>query len=101
MPIFWPIIQKSLAAIFVSYEVQVVEERVDNYYELEQSKGIDRSGSIKSNGTSTQELTHEDDETAHGRKPGFTVGFDPLNEDVNRAGFTAKVQTKEQPKWEL
>lgn len=102
MPIFWPIIEKSLSAIFVSYEVQVVEERVDDYgltYELEHMKGGDR-GSIKSSGTSTQELTHEDEE--HGRKPQFTVGFDPLNEEQRGGGLSTNVETTAAPqKWQL
>jgi hypothetical protein len=103
MPIFWPIIEKSLSAIFVSYEVQVVEERVDEYglaYELEHMKSRGKSGSIKSSGTSTQELTNED-EDVHARKPGFTVGFDPLNEEAKGAGLSTNVETRVQPKWQV
>jgi hypothetical protein len=104
MPIFWPIIEKSLSAIFVSYEVQVVEERVDDYglaYELEHMKDRGRSGSIKSSGTSTQELTNEDEEVAHSKKPSFTVGFDPLSEEAKGTGLSTNVETKIQPKWQL
>ncbi|CAN9250803.1 unnamed protein product [Alternaria alternata] len=103
MPIFWPIIEKSFSAIFVSYEVQVVEERVGDYgltYELEHMKGEDRPCSIKSNGTSTQELTNEDEE-AHPRAQVFTVGFDPLNEEQKASGLSTNVHSKAQPKWQL
>ncbi|KAG9190525.1 hypothetical protein G6011_08613 [Alternaria panax] len=103
MPIFWPIIEKSLSAIFVSYEVQVVEERVDDYgltYELEHMKGDEKACSIKSNGTSTQELTNEDEES-HPRRQAFTVGFDPLNEEQKCNGLSTNVQSKAQPKWQL
>ncbi|KAI4696592.1 uncharacterized protein J4E88_000769 [Alternaria novae-zelandiae] len=103
MPIFWPIIEKSLSAIFVSYEVQVVEERVDDYgltYELEHMKGDDRPCSIKSSGTSTQELTN-DDEESHPRRPQFTVGFDPLSEEQRNNGLSTNVQSTAQSKWQL
>jgi hypothetical protein len=103
MPIFWPIIEKSLSAIFVSYEVQVVEERVDDYglsYELEHMKGDDRPCSIKSSGTSTQELTNEDEES-HPRRQVFTVGVDPLSEEQKNNGLSTNVQSTAQPKWQL
>jgi hypothetical protein len=103
MPIFWPIIEKSLSAIFVSYEVQVVEERINDYglaYELEHMKGEDRPCSIKSSGTSTQELTNEDEE-AHPRRQVFTVGVDPLNEEQKGSGLSTNVQSTGQPKWQL
>ena len=102
MPIFWPIIEKSFASIFVSYEVRVVEERVDDYglsYELEHKHTTDRA-SIKSSGTSTRELTQQDEE--HNKKPQFSVGCDPLNEEAKNAGFSANVETlAAPPKWQL
>jgi hypothetical protein len=104
MPIFWPIIEKSLSAIFVSYEVQVVEERVDDYglaYELEHMTSRGRSGSIKSSGTSTQELTNEDEELQQPRKPEFTVGVDPLSEEAKTGGLSTNIETRVQPQWQL
>ncbi|KAF1830682.1 hypothetical protein BDW02DRAFT_633466 [Decorospora gaudefroyi] len=105
MPIFYPLIEKSLSAIFVSYEVRVVEERVvDDYglaYELEHR---DRAGSLKSNGTSTRELTVGDEEEVlakGGRKVGFSVGCDPLSEEGRGGGLRTNVETKAKPKWEL
>jgi hypothetical protein len=103
MPIFWPIVERSFAAIFVSYEVQVVEERVDDYglsYELEHKNTNDRA-SIKSSGTSTRELTHQD-EDHNGKKPQFSVGCDPLNEEQKNAGFSSNIETlAAPPKWQL
>ncbi|EMD68417.1 hypothetical protein COCSADRAFT_80211 [Bipolaris sorokiniana ND90Pr] len=106
MPIFWPIVERSLVAILVSYEVQVVEERVDDYgltYELEHKKTNDRT-SIKSSGTSTRELTQqeEDNSNNNGKRQQFTVGCDPLNEEQRNAGFTANIETlAAPPKWQI
>lgn len=103
MPIFWPIVERSLAAILVSYEVQIVEERVDDYgltYELEHKKTNDRT-SIKSSGTSTQELTQQEEDNK-GKRQQFTVGCDPLNEAQRNAGFTANIETlAAPPKWHI
>ncbi|CAE7193894.1 hypothetical protein PTNB73_08721 [Pyrenophora teres f. teres] len=101
MPIFWPIIEKSFQAIFVSYEVEVVEERIDYsaQYELD-TKELGRTGSMKSNGTSTRELTSEY-EDAHVRAPEFTVGVDPTNELARSQGFVTNVETQRPPKWQL
>lgn len=103
MPIFWPIVERSLAAILVSYEVQVVEERVDDYgltYELEHKKTNDRM-SIKSSGTSTRELTQQEEDN-NGKRQQFTVGCDPLNEERRNAGFTANIETlAAPPKWQI
>lgn len=102
MPIFWPIIEKSFQAIFVSYEVQVVEEHIDysSQYELKHTKELERTGSMKSNGTSTQELTYEDDD-AHARAPEFTVGVDPTSEQTRSQGLVTNVETRRPPKWQL
>ncbi|RMZ66284.1 integral membrane [Pyrenophora seminiperda CCB06] len=110
MPIFWPILEKSFNSIFVSYEVQVVEERILDYgaqYELEHTKTLEkeRTGtSIKSDGTSTRELTYDDDDDAHTRvvvPPQFTVGADPTYEQIASQGFVTNIETKRPPKWQL
>ena len=105
-PIFWPIIEKSLSAIFVSYEVQVVAERVDDYglvYELEHMKGAD--GSVKSSGTSTYELREDEDRvgTSGESRQEFavSVGVDPLNEEAKMEGFRTDIQSAPKPKWQL
>ncbi|CAO2658584.1 Nn.00g063070.m01.CDS01 [Neocucurbitaria sp. VM-36] len=102
MPIFWPIIEKSLAAIFVSYELEVVEERVDDHglvYELEHMEG--RENSLKSSGTSTQELTNEEDEEGGLVGKVYTVGPDPLSEEARTVGLKTDVRSKPKPRWEL
>jgi len=102
MPIFWPIIEKSLAAIFVSYEVNVTEERIyDDYglaYELEHQKSR-REGSVRSiSGTSEEGLTREDNTGT--KAPKYSVGIDPLGEESNTR-FQASVQSKPKPNWEI
>ena len=102
MPIFWPIIEKSLAAIFVSYEVNVTEERIhDDYglaYELEHTNS-ERLGSLRStSGTSVEGLTKDDNERS--KMPEYSIGPDPLSEEA-RTGFQASVQSKPKPKWEI
>lgn len=101
-PIFWPIIERSFAAIFVSFEVQVVEERVDDYgfaYELEHRK--DSDGSLRSSGTSTQELRDDDDVGAGEMRRDYTIGFDPLDESAKAVGLRTEIKGAPKPKWQL
>lgn len=100
MPIFWPIIEKSVSAIFVSFEVEVVEERVDDYglaYGLEHSN--DREERVQSiSGTSTQELTKEEECGGGVVRRDFTPGFDTLNEEPS---VKTDIKSTPKPKWEL
>lgn len=103
MPIFWPIIEKSFTAIFVQYEVNVTEERVnDEYglaYELEHSKSR-REGSLRSmSGTSVEELTGKNEPDAS-KAPKYSVGLDPLGDEVRNV-YQTSVQTKPKRKWEI
>lgn len=103
MPIFWPIIERSFAAIFVSYEVDVTEERVqDGYglaYELEHTKSAGQESLRSVSGESMEGLTREDDVN---NAPKFSVGPDPLNEESRRdTTFQATVRTQPKPKWEI
>jgi hypothetical protein len=104
MPIFWPIIEKSLAGIFVSREVDVTEERVeDDYglaYELEHTKSAGQQSLRSVSGTSMEGLTKEEDAN---KGPKFSVGPDPLDEGDSRGGvgFQASVETRPKPKWEI
>ncbi|KAH7084880.1 hypothetical protein BKA63DRAFT_4610 [Paraphoma chrysanthemicola] len=102
IPIFWPVIEKSLSAIFVSYEVNVSEERVvDDYglaYELEYTKTGPSERTKSTSGTSIEALTRED----KAKLQAYSVGNDPLSEEAqNGFGFQANVETKPKPKWEL
>ncbi|KAL5120583.1 hypothetical protein ACEQ8H_001602 [Pleosporales sp. CAS-2024a] len=104
MPIFWPVIEKSFAAIFVSYEVDVTEERVqDDFglaYELEHTKSAGQQSLRSISGTSMEELTGTRKEEV--KPPKFTVGPDPLDEDAQAAGgFQASVKTEPKPKWDI
>lgn len=105
MPIFWPIIEKSLAAILVSYEVNVTEERVnDDYglaYELEHTKSAGQQSLRSVSGTSMEGLTMTKEEEAN-KGPKFTVGPDPLDEDSRAGvGYQTSIQTRPKPKWEI
>lgn len=101
MPVFWPTIEKSVSAIFVSFEVQVVEERVNECglsYELEHTSIPE--GSLKSGGTSTHEL--RGDKGSRGDSMGdYTVGVNPLNEDANTYGPRTEIQSRPKPRWVL
>lgn len=102
MPIFWPVLEKSFSAIFVSYEVQIVEERNENYglaYELEHRKCA-TEGSLKSSSTSTHELTENGDDEDVARR-GFTVGVDPLSEEAKMGGLRTDIKSTPKPKWQL
>ncbi|KAI8934116.1 hypothetical protein NX059_008875 [Plenodomus lindquistii] len=101
MPIFWPVLQKSLSAIFVSFEIEIVEERVSSEryglaYELEHRKTAD--GSVRSSGTSTQELTEE------GNNDGvreYTVGCNPLDEEAKKQGLSTEVRSSPKANWQI
>ncbi|KAH9876232.1 hypothetical protein J1614_004111 [Plenodomus biglobosus] len=102
MPIFWPIIEKSLSAIFVSFEVDMVEERVgDDYglaHELEHMNTAD--GSLKSSGTSTHQLTEDGNNDGNVVRE-YTVGLDPLSEQARTQGLTTQVKSKPKADWEI
>jgi hypothetical protein len=94
MPIFWPIIEQSFSAIFVSFDVEIVEQRVENRglsYELEHTQS---RGSRKSSSASTEELTHG--------KTSYSVGLDPLDQEAqNDAGPQTHINSQPKPKWEI
>jgi hypothetical protein len=99
MPIFWPIIEQSFTAIFVSYDVEIVEQRVDGHglsYELEHKKSHE---SRKSSSASTEELTQG---LTQG-KTQFSVGLDPLDTEA-QLDLGPQTHIGSQPvksKWEI
>ncbi|KAH8730295.1 hypothetical protein GQ44DRAFT_607487 [Phaeosphaeriaceae sp. PMI808] len=100
IPIFWPIIEQSIAAIFVSVEVNVIEERLDDDYELGYPK--DRKlGKMRSiGGTSVEELTKGS--RGEMKVSQYSIGLDPLDEQGRiRVGPQASIHSKPKPKWEL
>jgi hypothetical protein len=105
MPIFWPVIERSLASIFVSYEVKVTEEhvQVEDYglaYELEHTKSQGQESTRSGSGTSMEGLTR--DEEDGGKIPKFSIGPDPLDEETRAGvGFQTNVEARPKPKWEI
>jgi len=66
MPVFWPVLEKSVSAIFVTHEVHVTEHRRlddtddndNDNYELVQSRSLGRTPSTKSEGGNSRETLH-------------------------------------------
>ncbi|KAF2625596.1 hypothetical protein BU25DRAFT_473709 [Macroventuria anomochaeta] len=102
IPIFWPVIQKSFSAIFVSHEIEVVETRVDDHglaYELEHMKTRGHHSLNSSSGTSTHELTNEMED---GYKESYSVGIDPLSiEAQSGRGLHTNINSEPKKKWEI
>ncbi|KAJ4987283.1 hypothetical protein SVAN01_07294 [Stagonosporopsis vannaccii] len=99
MPIFWPVIQKSLSAIFVSHQIEVVETRIEGQglaYELEHTKS---RGTRSSSGTSTHELTNNPED---GYKEQYSVGIDPLGAEAQSGqGLQTNINSEPKRKWEI
>jgi hypothetical protein len=102
MPIFWPVIQKSLSAIFVSHEIEVVETRIEDHglaYELEHTKTRGQHSLRSSSGTSTHELTNDLED---GYKESYSVGIDPLGVEAQSGqGLHTEVRGQGKRKWEI
>lgn len=98
MPIFWPVLQKSLAAIFVSYEVHITEDRLENHglaYELEHAYSRRKYSLKSSDGTSIEELA-EGEENIETREL-YPMGVDPF--ETRGPKVDIKSQPKAEPKW--
>ncbi|KAJ8112505.1 hypothetical protein OPT61_g5133 [Boeremia exigua] len=101
IPIFWPLIQKSLSAIFVSHQIKVVETRIDHglAYELEHRKSQGDNSVRSSSGTSMHELTNCPDD---GFKEPYSVGVDPLGaEALSGQGLQTKINSGPRRNWEI
>lgn len=102
MPIFWPVMQKSLSAIFVSHEIEVIETRIDDHglaFELEHTNTRGHHSLNSSSGTSTHELTNDLED---GCKEPYSVGIDPLSiEAQNCVGLQTKINGQPKKKWEI
>lgn len=102
MPIFWPMVSKSFAAIFVSHEIQVEEVRVDNHglaYELEHTKSRGQQSLRSSSGTSTHELTSDLEDTF---KEPISVGVDPLGPEAQSGqGLQTNIESEPKRRWEI
>lgn len=102
MPIFWPVFQKSFAAIFVQHEIQVEETRVDDHglaYELEHTKSRGQQSLRSESGTSTYELTSDPEDTY---KEPVSVGVDPLGaEAMSGQGLSTNIESEPKRRWEI
>jgi hypothetical protein len=105
MPVFWPVFERGLASIFVSYEIKVSEEHVRNEdyglaYELEHTKSKGQESTRSGSGTSMEGLTR--DEEDGGKMPKFSIGPDPLDEEtIAGVGFQTNIEAKPKPKWKV
>jgi hypothetical protein len=105
MPIFWPILEKSLSHIFVTSEVRISTEHrhieeAGRGYEL---KG--RTGSMKSDsGNSRESLTREPtnvDPYAHYKEQYAVAQGDPFALDNLGPSIETEVASKPKPKWAI
>jgi hypothetical protein len=109
VPIFWPVIQKSFTAIFVSFEVEIKEQHVEDdlglAYRLEHMQSNGRE-SLKSN-SSTASIYRATSDLENARSeeqkaPTFTVGIDPLSvEAQSGAGLETHIRSQPKPNWKL
>jgi hypothetical protein len=109
IPIFWPVVQKSLSAIFVSVEVEIKEDQVEDEfglaYRLEHMKSNGRQSlRSSSSSASTYRLT-SDLESGRSEEPPvqkFSVGIDPLGPEAQSgAGLETHIRSQPKPKWDL
>lgn len=102
IPIFWPVLQKSLSAIFVRHEIEVVETRIDDHglaYELEHTKTRGHHSLKSSSGTSTHELTNDPED---GNQQGYSLGVDPLGGEAQSGqGLQTNIDSEPKRRWEI
>ncbi|KAJ4378512.1 hypothetical protein N0V86_006218 [Didymella sp. IMI 355093] len=102
MPIFWPVIQRSFSAIFVSHQIEIVETRAEGVgytYELEHTKTRGAQSVRSSSGTSTHELTNDVEEIY---KEPISIGIDPLSEEAqNGQGLQTNINSEPKRRWEI
>lgn len=115
MPIFWPVIEKSLTAIFVTREVHITAEhrRIDDddrglAYELEHNAGLGRQPSVKSDsGNSRESLTRQVTLAGgfedHYKDQYVLAQVDPLaGDNVPGVGVETNVDSRpNKPKWRI
>ncbi|KAF2794936.1 hypothetical protein K505DRAFT_241057 [Melanomma pulvis-pyrius CBS 109.77] len=108
MPIFWPVLEKSLSHIFVTSEVRISTEQ---RYREEAGRGFElagRSGSVKStSGNSRESLTREPtnatiDPYAHYKDRYILAQVDPFwNDSLPGARVETEVASRPKPKWAI
>lgn len=99
MPIFWPIVEQSLTAIFVTYNVEVTEQHVEDRDPSYELKHFETCGRRINSTASTEELTHGLNSRS---KVQYTLGMDPLDLDAQRkTGPYTQIDSRPKPKWEI
>ncbi|KAL1612343.1 hypothetical protein SLS60_000569 [Paraconiothyrium brasiliense] len=112
MPIFWPVIEESFAAIFVTREVQITEQRRYSFadrglaYELEHSDTMHRQASVKTQSTSRESLVITRLESGknveeHYKDPYLAAQVDPFREIAQEVAVKTDVEAKKKDKWVL
>lgn len=110
MPVFWPVLEKSLAAIFVTREVHITHnERLDDRglnYELEH-QGVGRHGSVKSESghsreSLTRQISNDGGLSDHYKDQYVLAQVDPLaGENMPGLGVETNVDSKPKPSWRI
>jgi len=99
IPIFWPIIEQSLAAIFVSYAVEIVEQCVEEHELTCKLEYTNTRESVRSSDASTEELIQA---LSSDTKAQYTVGVDPLDmEAQSRIGPQTQIHSRPKLKWHV
>jgi hypothetical protein len=112
MPVFWPVLEKSVSAIFVTHEVHVTEHRRlednDNDYELVHSRSLGRPASVKSDGGHSRETLHRhgkngQDDYYNDTFVAAQVAPIGAEQTMGHMGLETNVQSKPDrgPKWNL
>ncbi|KAF2441746.1 hypothetical protein P171DRAFT_456729 [Karstenula rhodostoma CBS 690.94] len=113
MPIFWPVLQESIAAIFVTHEVQVTEQRRYSFadrglaYELEHRDAMRRHSSVKTQSTSRESLVIAREVSGknahqHYRDPYLAAQVDPFGDTAQEQPvMRTDVVAKKKDKWVL
>jgi hypothetical protein len=107
VPIFWPAISDSLAAIFVSFEVKITEQRMNDEfgptYRLEDVKSNEAASPRSSSAASTNDLMNDHEGVdARGPLQNYSIGIDPLGSEAQSGnGLETHIKSLPKPKWEL
>lgn len=110
MPVFWPVLNKSIAAIFVTHEVQITEHRRlddaenEENFELGQSGTLNRHKSLKSE-NSREELNRSASagQTEYYKDVFVASQVVPMDPEhgMGQIGLETNVDSKKPPNWNL
>lgn len=107
VPIFFPRLRQSFAAIFVSHEIKIEEECIEEEhglaYQLEHVKTSEPQSFRSNSAASTYCLTNDLENGGSESAPQFSVGMDPLGEEAQSgAGLQTHIRSSRvKSKWEI